>query len=395
MRPDVPIKLLRSAYRAGQPNAQRGFSLIEMMVSATLGLLLLAGIGTLFVSTSRSYRENELIAGMQDQARFALSTLARDLAMAGYWGGLLGTANVVPNLGDAATTNDSTSATLALTPARDCGPTGTAWSFALDTPLQFHNHIDSGTPWPCIGHQRAGTDAVAIRRVSGQATGEMLLGDSQVRLRPHHFYLQTNATVGTLMRWGVAALDAPDAGDDPSSAPMSFYRYFPRIYFIRDFSLTPGDGVPTLCRKELCPTDYSAGADAELASCGEGGGGAGTPGYYSECIAEGVEDLQIVWGLDTNNDHVVDRYTAAPDLDQTRLARSAQIHLLVRSRRGNPQYTDSKTYRLADQSAFTPSTVADAAGTPPDRRTRHFYRRAYSTTVQLRNLGIQEGSGVQ
>lgn len=378
-------------------NSQQGFSLIEMMVAATLGLLLLAGIGTLFVSTSRSYRENELIAGMQDQARFAMSTLARDLAMAGYWGSLLGTGNVVPNFGDEATTNDSTSATLALTPARDCGPAGTAWSFALQTALEFRNHTESGTPWPCIGHQRVGTDAVAIRRVSGQATGEMLLGDSEVQLRAHHFYLQTNATVGTLVRWGVAALDAPDAGDDPSSAPMSFHRYFPRIYFIRDFSLTPGDGIPTLCRKELCPTAYSAGAESELASCGEGSGGAGVPGYFSECIAEGVEDMQIVWGLDssTDDDFIVDRYTATPSADEMRLARSAQIHLLVRSRRANPQYTDTKTYRLADQSAFTPSAVADAVGTPADRRTRNFYRRAYSTTVQLRNLGIQEGSGVE
>ena len=59
-----------------------GFTLIELLVATTLGLLLLAGIGTLFVSTSRSYRENERIAGMQDQARFAMSTLSRDLASA-------------------------------------------------------------------------------------------------------------------------------------------------------------------------------------------------------------------------------------------------------------------------------------------------------------------------
>lgn len=378
-----------------------GFTLIELLVATTLGLLLLAGIGTLFVSTSRSYRENELIAGMQDQARFAMSTLSRDLAMTGYWGGMLGTGNLRPNLSDEDELNDVTSATDALPPGQDCGPAGQPWSFQLATSVEFRNQ-DSGTAintqWNCIGRHRAGTDAVAIRHVAGQTTARMELGDSEVGLRQYHFYLQTNGTVGTLIRWLHGAPTAPDALDQPAIAPMSFHRYLPRIYFVRDFSLTPGDGVPTLCRKELCPTGFAANGDSELASCGESGGSAGARGWFSECLAEGVEDLQIVWGLDDPNDSdaIVDRYTATPQPGEVEtLARSAQIHLLVRSRRGNPQHRDEKTYRLGDKEPFTPASVADAADTPADQRTRHFYRRVYSTTVQLRNLGIAAGDGIQ
>lgn len=69
-------------------HSQRGLTLVELMISLTLGLVLLAGIGTLFVYTNRSNRQNEMLASMQDQARFALSTLSRDLSMAGYWGGM-------------------------------------------------------------------------------------------------------------------------------------------------------------------------------------------------------------------------------------------------------------------------------------------------------------------
>jgi hypothetical protein len=224
----------------------------------------------------------------------------------------------------------------------------------------------------------------------------MASGDGDVTLRAFHFYLQTNGTIATLTRWGAAAKAAPDALEQPSLPPMSFYRYYPRIYFVRDWSLTPGDGVPTLCRKELCPSGYAPNSDPELATCGTGA--ASAVGFYSECIAEGVEDLQIVWGLDNldDNDETVDHYTTTPTADEVaRQARSVQVHMLVRSRRSDAQHTDRKTYQLADKGPFTPANVADAVGTPGDQQTSHFYRRAYSTTIQLRNLGIQGGTAIK
>jgi hypothetical protein len=71
------------------------------------------------------------------------------------------------------------------------------------------------------------------------------------------------------------------------------------------------------------------------------------------------------------------------------------VQLLVRSRRSDSSHLDEKTYRLADKAAYTPGSVVDANGTASDQQTAHFYRRAYSTTVQLRNLGIQGGTGVR
>ena len=378
---------------------QAGFTLVELMVASTLGLLLLAALGAVFLSASRSYRENDLVAGMQDQGRFALFTLSRDLAMAGYWGGVLGTDNLIPGLQDLDPDNDISSATEALAPTADCGPDGDPWSLRFGQAVQFRNQnsADSiASLWRCVGEHREGTDAFAVRHVAGQETGSMALGDSQVRLRPYHFYLQTNSTVGTLIRWGLEALAEPNALDQPATAPMRFYRYYPRIYYVRDHSIEAGDGIPTLCRKELCPTGYAAGEDDESASCAGGAGAPGALGYFSECVAEGVEDLQIVWGLDDPNDsdNIVDRYITDPsDEELATQARSAQIHLLMRSRRSDGQHLDQKTYRLADKPDFVPAAMSDPAGTPGDQQTRHFYRRLYSTTVQLRNLGIQ-GEGL-
>jgi len=63
---------------------QQGFSLVEIMVAMTLGLVLLGGTITLYASSKNSYRLQENIAGMQENARFAIHALRRDVEMAGF-----------------------------------------------------------------------------------------------------------------------------------------------------------------------------------------------------------------------------------------------------------------------------------------------------------------------
>lgn len=347
---------------------QRGLTLIELMLAMTLGLLLLIGIASLFLQSNRSSRQNDLIAGMQDQGRFALATLSRDLMMAGYWGGIYSASGV---------SVDAALAT-ALPPTADCGPdTSTSWAFRTSPNpplprLEFRNQNSATTvaaTWRCIGNPLSGTDMVSIRHVSGNPTGAMLSSDTSVTLRPHHYYLQTNGTIGTLMRWGSASYAAPGSVNSPLTPPMSFYKYVPSIYFVRDHAHTVGDGVPALCRKLLCPSGYAAGSGSESASCV--GSGSAT-GIYSECIADGVEDMQVIWGLDTDIDGVPDRYTSTPSA--TEMASKvvvAQISLLLRSRQTDGSYTDKKTYLLGDKTGYSPND--------------HYYRRVFSTTVQLRN----------
>ncbi len=63
---------------------QRGFSLVEIMVAMVLGLILLGGTIAIYASSKDSYRLQENIAGMQENARFALHALRRDAEMAGF-----------------------------------------------------------------------------------------------------------------------------------------------------------------------------------------------------------------------------------------------------------------------------------------------------------------------
>ena len=62
---------------------QRGFTLIELLVAMTLGLLLLAGIVTLVVQTSRSSVTQQSLGRMQENGRFALAKIVSDIRLAG------------------------------------------------------------------------------------------------------------------------------------------------------------------------------------------------------------------------------------------------------------------------------------------------------------------------
>ncbi|WP_268935008.1 PilW family protein [Spartinivicinus ruber] len=64
---------------------QKGFSIIELMIALLLGLLIIAGILQLFLGITQTYRQNDELARAQENGRIALTFIAKDLRMAGYW----------------------------------------------------------------------------------------------------------------------------------------------------------------------------------------------------------------------------------------------------------------------------------------------------------------------
>ena len=61
---------------------QRGVTLIELMIAMVLGLLVAAGIVTVFASTSSSNKAQNQMARLQEEGRFAITKLSTDLRMA-------------------------------------------------------------------------------------------------------------------------------------------------------------------------------------------------------------------------------------------------------------------------------------------------------------------------
>jgi type IV pilus assembly protein PilW len=317
--------------------SQTGFTLVELMISMALGLLMGGAIVAVFVFNRHSFDADDMVQRMQDDARHAIRELTNDLSMAGYWSDLVFPTAVAQD------------ATLAV--ASDCGPAGIGnWVYQPVAPGTTQSlavtTVDNATgamanaAYSCInaGELQPGTDVVAIKRVAG--------AESTAPLAANAVYLRSNCTVGILYRepLGVPAVPVP--------APFTEWEYRPSIYYVRNFAAVPGDNVPTLCRKVLI---FAA-----------------PPTMDTECLATGIEDLQVEFGLDTDADGQPNIFLPNPTLAQMQTAISARIYVLARSSEFDVQYTNDKTYTISNAPAYTPAD--------------NFYRRVFRITVGMHNL---------
>lgn len=70
----------------GSTHQELGFSLVELMVAIALSLFLLLGVSTIYFDSKGSYRAQDSLARVQENARFALLYMGRKLRMAGNLG---------------------------------------------------------------------------------------------------------------------------------------------------------------------------------------------------------------------------------------------------------------------------------------------------------------------
>jgi len=76
-----------------------GFSLVELMIALVLGLILISGVIGIFISSRVVYKQNENLARIQENMRYAFVVLGRDIREAGgiLCSSNLPTANVLNN----------------------------------------------------------------------------------------------------------------------------------------------------------------------------------------------------------------------------------------------------------------------------------------------------------
>lgn len=65
---------------------QRGLTLVELMIAMLLGLFLVGGLLQIFISSKQTYRMQEGLSRLQENGRFALDFITRDIRMAGFRG---------------------------------------------------------------------------------------------------------------------------------------------------------------------------------------------------------------------------------------------------------------------------------------------------------------------
>jgi type IV pilus assembly protein PilW len=81
------MKTFASNYAKGlKPPAQAGVALVEIMVALLLSLILVAGVGQIYISSKQTYRMQDGQSRLQENGRFALQLLTHDIQQAGYLG---------------------------------------------------------------------------------------------------------------------------------------------------------------------------------------------------------------------------------------------------------------------------------------------------------------------
>lgn len=337
------------------PRAARGFSLAELLVAVTIGLLVLAGLSTMFLKNMHTQDEIEKASRQVENGRFAVDQIAVDLRNAGFY----------------AEFDPTVLASPAALPA-PCTLTIAAQDSALVLPVQGMDNA----ALDCLDDVKADTDVLVVRRTStcvaddpgcdpvaaGGPFFQASLCNNPAELdspSPADSYRLATDTA-TLDRH---QRDCTQAAGSGTLAKVR--RYLVHIYYIANNN-QGGDGIPTLKRAEL-------GSDA------------GALAWKVVPLAEGIENLQLEYGLDLapagTGDGVADQYSAVPSTfngcaaDDCALANwrsvvTVKLHLLSRNTVESKDYTDKKSYVLGNDADGNPVAIG-AAG---DGFRRHVFQ---------------------
>lgn len=329
----------------------RGLSLVELLVAMAVSLILLGGIYQIFFSSTTTYAVNENFSRLQENARFALSFLERDVRQAGYRGCRNDTARF-SNLLNAPTDFINNFAL----PLEGFEANGSKWDRVLPAvvtaPLRgsdilaLRNQLEGSISY-LLQDMTALDDPLVIPpgtiNTPFKSTGGDLgmISDCQGATVFHVPAFDFSAgKVSHLVRSGVTG--QPEDLDRLYQRHAELSRVATVLYYVRN---SP-EGVPCLYRK--------IGSDDATA------------------LVEGVESMHILYGVDDDSDQAADRYVAASAALPWQQVVSLRVGLLLRSlvevQRGE---IDSQVYDVNGQ----------AMGPMNDR---HF-RQVFLTTIGLRN----------
>lgn len=293
----------------------RGFSLIELMVAMTVSLILLVGVGQIYLGTSATSRAQEGLSRVQENARFAVDSLSSDIRLAGYTG-CPRSANAEPDRIMADRASDDMFSQDTFVRGTDDGSSSDLWEG--DPPGNAIADI------PAIRVTFAGTSqAVAEddsfnganfdleRNPDGFTQGDIITITDCSRTEIAEISNMTNSNKSTsinVTHGGNVNTPHNDLDSDDFSGETKVMRTYQYVYYVGTNSV----GNPALYRRDLAASDDN---DRSIE------------------LVDNVETMRIQYGLDTDDDLQTDVYRPAEDLssnDWSTVA-SVRVSLLLRS----------------------------------------------------------------
>lgn len=339
---------------------QRGLSLVEILVGMTVGLILMAGVIQIFVSSKQGYRIQTALSRLQENGRFAIEFINRDIRGAGFFGCAGNATRIVNTLNNA---------------------DQYAWDFS--TALQGFEAQSNGTWLPALNNSitnvtdpdpLSGRDIITLRHATGNPT-KVTKHPGNPNQDPGSADIQVNPGNG-LSQGDIAMIS-----DCVNSAIFQITNNNPDTSGTLVHNTGVNDPPPGNVTKKLGKEYEKAGSVIRLT----------TTTYYIRSdsedrpslyrlkgtddvdeLIEGVEDMQILYGEDIDGNRGVSFYATADKVAIWDNVISVRISLLLRT--------------LEDNLASSPQsyTFNGATTTPSDRR----LRRVFTVTVNLRNRAL-------
>ncbi len=383
-----------------KPSSQLGLTLVELLVASFLGLLLVGVVASMYITSVGSFRSSTELSKVQENTRFALHFIEQSLREAGYskcgnetkdynflsdpsnstaGGGVLGWDYSGTDINDPALTlayadlnEDSSDAEITAARAANTAATGN-W-VSIGTAPSLNDVITNFLPM-------AGSDIISLTAeeersdifITGTPGNTLNLGAGSASLpqgaivkvgscTERNIFAKTNNLNANSMAAGNGSGNInrnarPPSGQFWSQAWGPDSRIFSdvtKVYYVG----TGASGLPSLFVAEsVCGFDV--------------GGCSGTVAPTE--LVEGVENMQIVYGVDSDADGVANRYFSADDVGDFANVVAIRISLLMRSNERSE----------ADNN--DPFILADAVNIDPIDK--GVLRYVVNSTIELRNRG--------
>ena len=362
---------------------QAGLSLVELMISLTIGLVLLVGVTSLIVAQSSSRNELDKSSRQVENGRYALETLRNDIEHAGFYSNYSPPSGSIKSIPDPCDITDNTA---------NLGTTGNlGWinnSLATPTiPVPIFGYIGGATDptTGCLPNYKPNTAVLVIRRTE---TATLAVAAAN----PLATYLQVSNCHTEITPFVLGTTGFTLKGKNCTTDEAPLRSYVVRIYYVSTCNIcgAGGDTIPTLKVVEYMNGNQTTTAAVPIP------------------LVEGIENMQLDYGIDylpaATPDGSPDCYFSDPSnmtiaqaaVQVTACATATgvagtwtnaatnwanvmaiRVNLLARNTECTAGHNDTKTYTLGLHPGLAPPHTACTNGA--------YKRNVYSELVRVTN----------
>lgn len=390
-------KTLRARGQTEPPlfgRSARGFSLVELMVAMLIGLIMTLGVVEIFSASRRTYQLDEGLARAQENGRFAMEFLSREIRHAAHLGcrrnvsifnNLVGATPLYTVNGifghEFPSTGPGATYAIPYSPSN----TSTGWVPTLPTGVTGGSGALPGSD--VIGIERLTATTINIAAATTRTT-VLMVPPAQASLFDVNDILMitdcqkasifqvtaVNTTTGAVShdlgggtpgnRCGVWENNVSGSSNAAGNAcNEQIYQTNAMIGEIASVYFYVARGIPPDIRPTLYQNIIAPGVEGVPAA-----------------LVEGVENIQILYGVDDTvpPDGVPERYLTAAAVPSFASVVSIRLGVMV----------DSINVAGTDTDQAVDTDTYNVTGTTIDPQNDKLKRRVFTTTIQLRNRGI-------